>query len=62
MAYVRISYTWPAGGELVVLVNAKARNVEALADMRIEAQRAWRDSCAELGKYDPEPEPAVTDG
>lgn len=52
MATVQVTYTWPQGGTLSVAVQAKARNVEALADMRIEAERLWAKACGELEKYD----------
>ena len=53
MASVEVTYTWPAGGTLAINVKAKARNVEALADMRIEAERLWAKG---LVKVDAEPE------
>ena len=54
MATVTMQYTWPAGGTLTINVKAKARNVEALADMRIEAERLWAKGLAELVKVDAE--------
>lgn len=55
MATVQITYTWPSGGTLSVAIAAKARNVEALADMRIEAERLWAKANAELAVYDAAP-------
>lgn len=52
MATIICQYTWPEGGTLSVVVKAKVRNVEALADMRIEAKRLWGEAIAAL-------EPAV---
>jgi hypothetical protein len=50
MALVQLSYTWPEGGSFAVTIQAKANNVEALADMRIEAERLWVKGLAELDK------------
>jgi hypothetical protein len=52
MALIQLSYTWPEGGSFAVTVSAKARNVEALADMRIEAERLWTKGLAEPDKID----------
>lgn len=48
MAAVQVVYTWPEGGTLSVLVRAKVRNPEALADMRIEAKRLWHEALMEM--------------
>ena len=54
MATVSVQYTWPEGGTLTVVVKAKARNVEALGNMRIDAKRLWAESLGELAKVDGE--------
>jgi hypothetical protein len=62
MATVQVVYTWPGGGQLVTTVRASAKNVEALADMRIEAKRLFAESLASLVAVDAIDEQAVPDG
>jgi len=52
MASVKAVYRWPDGGKLRVKVKAKALNVEALADMRIETKRLFADGLASLVAVD----------
>jgi hypothetical protein len=54
MATVQVVYIWPGGGQLVTTVRASAKNVEALADMRIEAKRLFAESLASLVAVDVE--------
>lgn len=54
MATVQVVYDWPDGGRLNVAIDAKAMNVEALADMRIEAKRLFTEALAALEAVDAE--------
>lgn len=55
MAFVRISYTWPEGGELAVVVQCKTSFPDALNQAKVEAVSTWREAWSAV---EPEIEPA----
>lgn len=52
MSGIQLTYTWAGGEQLEVTIQHDVTTVEALASMRIEAQRLWREAVAALEPLD----------
>lgn len=55
MSAIQVNYTWAGGENLQVTIQHEVTTVEALAAMRIEAQRLWREAVTALEPSDDQP-------